>query len=81
MALVTEFTCAHCHQPKYELVTRSRICVSCRTAIDKADTDAHMAKLAAMPLEERVRQIELALYKLDADRRLKVLEDHHLARY
>ena len=77
MALVADFTCQHCKQPCYELVTRSRICAACRIAIDKADTDAHMAKLAAMPLEERVRRIELALYKLDADARLKALEAHH----
>lgn len=78
MALVTEFTCAHCRQPRHELVTRSRICASCRMAIDKADTYAHMAKLKAMPIEERVRRIELALYKLDAEKRLAALEVHHI---
>lgn len=74
MAIVIEFTCAHCRQPRYELVTASRICAVCRTTIDKADTEAHIAKLAALPLEERVRKIELALYKLNADSRLRTLE-------
>lgn len=78
MALVTDFTCAHCRQPRHEIVTLSRICSACRTAIDKADTDAHMAKLAAMPIEERVRRIELALYKLDAERRIAALESHRV---
>lgn len=78
MAFVTEFTCRHCKQPRHEVVTPSRICVACRVAIDKADTDAHMAKLAVLPLPERVRQIELALYKLDAEQRLSALEAHHI---
>lgn len=78
MALVTEFTCRHCRQPRHEVVHASGICASCRTAIDKADTDAHMAKLAALPAEERVRRLELALYKLDADRRLRALEVYHV---
>jgi hypothetical protein len=33
-----------------------------------------MAKLAALPIEERVRRIELALYKLDAESRLSAIE-------
>lgn len=78
MALVSDFTCTHCQQPRHELVKASRICAACRTAIDKADTDAHMAKLAAMPIEERVRRIELALYKLDAEARIAALESHHV---
>lgn len=78
MALVAEFTCGHCQQPRHELVTRSRVCAACRTAIDKADTEAHMAKLAALPIEERVRRIELALYKLNAESRISALESHHV---
>jgi len=74
MALVAEFTCAHCRRPRHELVTSSRICSACRTAIDKADTEAHMAKLAARPIDERIRLVELALYRLNADNRLKALE-------
>lgn len=80
MAYVGDFTCAHCKEPRHEVVRSSRICSACRIAIDKVDTAAHMAKLAAMPLPERVRRIELALYKLDADSRLKALEAQH-ARY
>ena len=67
MAFVTNFNCNHCRQERYEVVTHSRICAACRTAIAKADETAHMAKLAALPLDERVRRIELALYNLDAD--------------
>ncbi len=78
MALVAQFTCRHCKQPRHEIVHTSGICAQCRTAIYKADTDAHMAKLAAMPLEERVRRIELALYRLDAEKRIAALEIHHV---
>lgn len=78
MPLVTEFTCRHCHQPRHEIVTHSRTCAACCTAIAIADRNAHMAKLAAIPIEERVRRIELALYNLDADARLKALESHHV---
>jgi len=74
MALVTTFTCKHCHQERYEVVTPSCICVNCRSVITKADETAHMAKLATITLEERVRQIELALYNLNAESRLKALE-------
>ncbi len=79
MAFVTTFTCSHCNQPRHEVVTPSRVCAACRTAIDEADTAAHMAKLAAMPIEERVRRIELALYRLDAERRLGTLEQINAA--
>lgn len=74
MGLVTTFTCKHCHQERYEVVTPSCICVNCRSAIAKADEAAHIAKLSAIPLEERVRRIELALYNLNAESRLKALE-------
>lgn len=39
-----------------------------------------MSRLAALPVEERVRRIELALYELDAEDRIKALEAKH-ARY
>lgn len=74
MAFITTFTCNHCRQERHEVVTHSRICAACRTAIAKADETAHMTKLAALPLNERVRRIELVLYSLDADSRLKALE-------
>lgn len=74
MAFVTNFTCNHCRQERHEVVTPSRICVACRMAIAKADETAHMTKLAALPLDERVRRIELALYNLNADSRLRALE-------
>ncbi len=80
MALVTRFDCAECKRPHTEVKHRSGICSFCRAdsaAIDKA---AHMAKLAALPLEERVRRIEEALYDLNAESRLKALEAGH-ARY
>lgn len=80
MAFVTDFTCQHCKEVRHEVVTSSRICAACRTAIDKADTAAHMAKLATLPISERVRRIELALYKLDAESRISALEAQH-ARY
>ena len=74
MAFVTQFQCQHCRQDRHEVVTASRICAVCRTAIATDDKQAHMAKLAALPIEERVRQIELALYNLNAESRLKALE-------
>jgi hypothetical protein len=74
MALVTDFTCTNCRQPRHEVVTPSRVCSACRIAITRADTLAHMAKLLALPIDERVRRIELALYQLDADSRLRALE-------
>ena len=74
MAFVTEFQCKECRQTKCEVVTPSRVCATCRTAIDLADETAYMQRLAALPLEERVRRLELALYRLDADKRLKAIE-------
>jgi hypothetical protein len=80
MAFVTEFTCRHCHQTKTEVVVASRICASCRVGIEKAEEEAHLAKLVLKPLEQRVADIERQLWRLDADARLKALEAHH-ARY
>ncbi len=78
MAFITDFTCKECRQPKREVVTSSRICVACRNTIAKVKEDAHMQRLAALPIEERVRRIELELYRLDADSRLKAIEVHHV---
>ena len=74
MAFVTQFQCKECRQPKHEVVTSTRVCAACRTAIDQANETAHMQRLAALPLEERVRRLELAFYNLDADARLKAIE-------
>lgn len=80
MAFVTTFLCGECRQQHEEVVTPSRICVRCRTAIADSKRTAHMSRLAALPVEERVRRIELALYELDAEDRIKALEAKH-ARY
>lgn len=77
MAFVTSFTCEHCKESRHEVVTSSRVCAACRTAIATADREAHMAKLAVMPMTERVRRIELALYELDAEKRIAALEAQH----
>lgn len=78
MAFVTQFICRHCHQEKTEVVVPSRICASCRVGIEKAEEEAHLAKLALKPLEQRVAEIEKQLWRLDADARLKALEVHHI---
>lgn len=78
MALVTEFTCNHCGRKRFELVTVNRVCGDCREAIARADREAYMAKLVAIPLEERVRRIELELYELDVEKRLAKLEYMHI---
>jgi hypothetical protein len=74
MAFVTDFTCRHCHQTKTEVVVPSRICTSCRQGIEKAEEEAHLAKLALKPLDQRIAEIERQLWRLDADARLKALE-------
>ena len=63
MALVIEYTCAECKQPKYGVVDRTRTCPDCRMALAEAAERFHMEKLAMLPLEERVRRIELELYQ------------------
>ena len=74
MAFVTTFICPECRRERHEVVVPSRICVSCRTAMARVKEDAHMQLLASLPLEERVRRIELALYRLDAGARLDAIE-------
>lgn len=74
MAFVTQFQCRECRQERHEVVTASRICATCRSAIAEAKDAAHMQRLAALPIEERVRRLELVLYNLDADSRLKAIE-------
>lgn len=78
MARITEFTCQECRQKKCELVVSSRICATCRTAIADSKEQAHMHRLVALPIEERVRRLELELYRLDADARLKAIEIQHM---
>ena len=74
MALVTSFICSECRQECYEMVTPTRICTKCRIAIAEAKELAHMSRLAALPIEERIRRIEQDLYRLNVDARLKTLE-------
>lgn len=74
MALITNFTCRHCSQLKYEIVNRSGVCSDCRVELKKIDEEFYMAKLALLPLEERVKRIELALYRLNGESRLAALE-------
>lgn len=74
MAYVGPFTCQHCGQEKVEVVTSSRICASCRAAIAKADEVAHISKLEALPISERLRRVELQLYRMNAAARLDAIE-------
>lgn len=74
MALVAQFTCMECREEKHEIVTPTRICSSCRAAIADAKELAHMRRLEALPSLERIRRLELQLYRLDAESRLKALE-------
>lgn len=64
MAFVTQFICPECRQERREAVVPSRVCVSCRTAKAEALENAHMQFHASLPMEERIRRIELALYRL-----------------
>jgi len=61
-----------------EIVVPSRVCLKCRTAKSEAKEQAHMSFLVQLPIQERVRRIELALYRLNADERLKVLEAQNI---
>lgn len=74
MVLVKDFLCPVCRQQKYEIVTSSRVCRNCQDALDTIAENAHMEELALAPLEERIRRVELQLYRLNADSRLKAIE-------
>lgn len=74
MACVRSFRCKNCGEDVYEVADSSGVCCACRTGLAKIAEDAHMAKLAILPLEERIRRIELLLYRLDAEKRLRILE-------
>lgn len=67
MALIAQFICISCRQERYEVVTRSHVCADCRGTAAKSDEAAHMAKLVVLPIEERIRRIELQLYHLSTD--------------
>lgn len=77
MACVAQFTCPECRLDRREIVVTSRVCVACRTAKAAAQESAHMQFLAALPPEERLRRIELALYRLSPETRLKAIEAAH----
>lgn len=74
MALVTQFICQKCEQPRTEVVYHDRLCTDCRTALAQIKRDATMKGLELMPIEARIRRLEGIFYDLDADRRLKALE-------
>jgi len=75
MAYVTEFTCSECRTKRTEVVSgNGGICSTCRSTIARIKKTAHMSRLAALPIEERVRRIESDLYDLNIDSRLKKLE-------
>jgi len=74
MALVTQFICEKCEQPRTEVVHRDRLCSDCRVALYEIKRDATMKGLELMPLDARVRRLEGIFYDLDADSRLKALE-------
>lgn len=78
MALVTQFTCTNCNQLRHEVVVSNRICQHCRGELNRIAEKAHMERLAILSIEERIRRIELALYHLNAESRLRALESRHI---
>ena len=74
MAFVTTFECVSCKRNKHEVVNQDRRCHDCSVELDRLAEYDHMSKLALMPLEERIKSIELQLYRLNADARLKAIE-------
>lgn len=77
MAYITDIFCNHCRQTKRGIDRGDGICAECRVIIDKADEDAHLTKLSALTIEERLRRIESELYRLNLDKRLSNLEILH----
>jgi len=64
-----------CGQEKEEVIhDQGRICRTCRRDKEISDRAAHLTKLKAMPLEDRISRIEEMLYDLDLERRLKSLD-------
>ena len=77
MALVSTFVCGKCGEYVTEVVTSERVCVRCRTIEAKAKKAAHRAYLNALPLEDRIKLIEDALYDLNAENRIARIESIH----
>ena len=74
MALVAQFICQQCEQPRTQVVYHDGLCSDCRIALAKIKRDAFAQGLELMPLESRVRRLEGIFYDLDAESRLKALE-------
>jgi hypothetical protein len=74
MALIRNFTCKSCKNEKYELLSQDRLCSKCRAELARIEENAHLDKLALMPLEDRVRNIERQLWRLRAEQRISALE-------
>jgi hypothetical protein len=78
MAFVTQFVCKECGNTKTEVVTSSRICATCRGNIAQIEEAAYLARMDKLPLATRIRKLELELYRMDVDSRLKSLEAYHV---
>jgi Zn-finger nucleic acid-binding protein len=74
MALVVDFTCPNCTLKRREARVTAGECNTCASARAVILERAHLDLLASLPVEERLRRIETALYQLDAETRLKALE-------
>lgn len=74
MALITQFICSHCKTPRYELVNKDRMCADCRLSIESNQRRMFLENRQKYSIEQRLSMIEQALYDLNAEQRIGVLE-------
>lgn len=74
MALVTDYICTVCNEPRNGVVTRDRVCPACATSAESKRRRMHFAALQGLTVEERLERIEKQLYDANAGPRLDALE-------
>jgi len=74
MALVTEFICSSCQRSVWGLVYADKMCAECRVKNADLARRLHFGALNGLTVQERLSRIEIQLYDLDAEKRLKALE-------
>lgn len=72
MAILSEIVCEKCHQRRMVNHSASAwpplICDECKEKQDKSERAQHLEALAKLTIEERLAQIEAALYDMSRPR-------------
>lgn len=80
MAIVRQFICENCNEPKSEAQSNrhlTNVCAECYSKFNAKTRRQYLAGLKGLTIEERLEKIEAQLYDTNAKSRLDALEHMH----